>query len=36
MTKPNGPTGWGYDNTQIKVTMAVFVYNDVEYIYSGG
>lgn len=34
--KTNGPTGWGYDNTQIKVTMAVFVYNDVEYIYSGG
>ena len=34
--KTDGPTGWGYDNTQIKVTMAVFVYNDVEYIYSGG
>ena len=34
--KIDGPTGWGYDNTQIKVTIAVFVYNDVEYIYSGG
>lgn len=34
--KTDGPTGWGYDNTQIKVTIAVFVYNDVEYIYSGG
>lgn len=34
--KTDGPAGWGNnDDTQMNVTMAIFVYNGVEYIYVG-
>lgn len=35
-TRTDGPIAWGIESGEIECTVAVFVYQGVEYVYSGG